>query len=1774
MRYHTLFTKIIANFLVALLLFQLGGQAAFALGEGPSQPEAMQFEPVDTTDMVTLSTGDFVYTLPVIDVPGPEGNYELALSYHSGIGVNQEATWVGLGWSLNPGAVNRHLAGLPDDYDGDFVQSHYQASTKRGWGASVSLGIGPVGLNLSYQSHGGFGGSISLQSGGPISVGISMGDQGPSASVGLSFGSKNSTVSPQIGLSVGTQGISAGVSARIGKQDQWHTNQSLVGFGLSSKNNGASFNASVGGLSSTTTSAGNGVFTSTGFSVPIPLPGIYSISLGFSWWKWKLNKTFNEESYGYVYQHDYHQSSSSMEIKKFERQLSDTYSPLMFSSQDMYTVNAQGLYGTFMPFAREPYQIKDESGDRDKGQLNHDFHEHSYGTNDLLNGGIVFRFLDETGSNLITQDDVDDGFPDDHLKIFVGTDDRSQGARRIHFTLDDTTGELTGFTIVDTEGKTYEFAQPVFNSFNFSYMRNGSIKSYTELEGRYASNWLLTAIKGPDYVDRGLLGQCDSSDWGYWIRLTYKKESGQQLWRSPYEGYQIGDGDAENESCAMGLREVVYLESVASATHTALFRTSIAGDRQGAHDISDLVVYKRRSYKHGSKWAHEFPGDFSTLISAAHTDSILVKIVEREGTTKRNRFLRKGDITWSFDQQTQITTIIDNTSAWNATTYIKRAILRLYNIVPEQNPIARQLNRIDLFNNKDLTTGVKSTVFSYADYDGLCRSTPNSSRYSRTKLTLKSIRFLGKNGASKMPDYKFNYIANHAFHPDDWDAWGSFRYGWIGQNDRGPDKHTTPQDKGRADAAKAWSLEKIVTPTGGSIQIEYESDDYHYVNGDKFVDLSKSEPHEVVINPSQHTITGSVPTTTLEGQNIFLVNSSVHHDFMIQSSSQLSGIRYKHTLEFKGDWSDHFSQDLTSGQRFLAVLYSDGTGPHWTYLTGDSLESITFDNLTYCTRMTLKPSLSVGHFETVDTAIYCPQGVYSINVVPVTGVNGDVISFPSEYFFRLTYPVTCTAYFPTSRTFGGGIRVKSILTSDGSAVYKTSYSYVQEDGVSSGVTASLPPAHGNEKRISDGFYYGGEDYCDAWLDGYRSYRRPSPAVIYSRVEVANVDANDMPLNGKTVYEFYTAKDFKYEIETVNNELLSINDKSGIYGKPKSITYHTWTGEHYKPTKKDEMIYSFSDDLLLSDGQGYGEILRDDGTEVSERRQSLGLIQEKFAIHRETPALTSDYYVSKCYQNVFLVETSSKEYTYASDESSVPYDSITRTNRDFLWDALTGQSLAQATYNSEGHGQIKRSTPAYWKYSGMKTKNMLSQVTQQTTYQTRIDFVNGYSGLAAYAFNPDDIILSSVETWSNQWVTEGLGVDSLWRKDDTYTYDKQIDRAGGDPFNDFTAWNEHGTTYPSVTSASPWKMTSNITRYDRYSHPIEEVGVDQTYTAALYGYDRALPIAITSNSSYGSHSDGWPRGFSYCGFEAISGGSFDGGWGHTEEYSTEEAFTGQASAKIGTGGGGSQYGPTLDFAIQDGLANNTSYIISCWVKTTSPSFQIVANKNNSANAVTKSTADAIAQVGDWKLIQFEYPHISGWSASDFLRVFPENNNSLPAYVDDIRVYPKEASMSTFAYDPLTWKVTSITDANNVSTYYEYDDMGRLIAVWDQDKYLRKAHSYQYGRLRYFEPKLSVYGEGNSSILRAGDTTYFHIGPTVYPENGRFAKAYYYFGDGHTLPPTLPDINGGSFLGYHAYEEAGHYTVTIQLVYYEGSQPKQYTFETEVDIGVAPPPPPDE
>ena len=181
---------------------------AYALTSGPAQPELTKFEPAGVNDLVDLFTGDLKYNIPLVDV----GGYPINLSYHSGEGMEEEASWVGFGWTVNPGTINRDMRGIPDDFNGDQVVKTYNRKEFKKIGGTVILKpsilaweIGGIKGNLSFQygiykdNYYGIGASIGFSLGQRLAK-----NKKTELTAGLDFNSDNregATFSPSLSLS-------------------------------------------------------------------------------------------------------------------------------------------------------------------------------------------------------------------------------------------------------------------------------------------------------------------------------------------------------------------------------------------------------------------------------------------------------------------------------------------------------------------------------------------------------------------------------------------------------------------------------------------------------------------------------------------------------------------------------------------------------------------------------------------------------------------------------------------------------------------------------------------------------------------------------------------------------------------------------------------------------------------------------------------------------------------------------------------------------------------------------------------------------------------------------------------------------------------------------------------------------------------------------------------------------------------------------------------------------------------------------------------------------------------------------------------------------------------------------------------------------------------------------------------------------------------------------------------------------------------------------------
>jgi len=145
--------------------------------DGPSQPEMSSFKSVGASDMVNLFTGDFNYNVPLLDV----GGYPVNLHYTGSVSPEQEASWVGLGWNLNPGNINRNVRGVPDDFNGqDSLIQVQKMKANKTWSLNAGIDfevlgvkkLGGVNLGMSFNNN--LGPEINLTVRGNLSGSVGL----------------------------------------------------------------------------------------------------------------------------------------------------------------------------------------------------------------------------------------------------------------------------------------------------------------------------------------------------------------------------------------------------------------------------------------------------------------------------------------------------------------------------------------------------------------------------------------------------------------------------------------------------------------------------------------------------------------------------------------------------------------------------------------------------------------------------------------------------------------------------------------------------------------------------------------------------------------------------------------------------------------------------------------------------------------------------------------------------------------------------------------------------------------------------------------------------------------------------------------------------------------------------------------------------------------------------------------------------------------------------------------------------------------------------------------------------------------------------------------------------------------------------------------------------------------------------------------------------------------------------------------------------------------
>lgn len=223
---------------------------------------------------------------------------------------------------------------------------------------------------------------------------------------------------------------------------------------------------------------------------------------------------------------------------------------------------------------------------------------------------------------------------------------------------------------------------------------------------------------------------------------------------------------------------------------------------------------------------------------------------------------------------------------------------------------------------------------------------------------------------------------------------------------------------------------------------------------------------------------------------------------------------------------------------------------------------------------------------------------------------------------------------------------------------------------------------------------------------------------------------------------------------------------------------------------------------------------------------------------------------------------------------------------------------------------------------------------------------------------------------------------------------------------------------SATSFDPnYKPKVIFNKYDTSANILEVQKVNDIKQAYLWDYGKFYPVAKCTNADSSS--------IAYTSFEA------DGSGNWTIPSAVRDTVTLTITGKR-------SYSLSNGAVIKSGLTASKNYIISYWTT------------NGSAYTITGTiTGYPITgkTIGSWTYFEHK---ITGQTSATV---------SGSGNIDELRLYPDSAQMTTYTYDPLVG-MTSQCDLNNKITYYEYDGLQRLKLIRDQDRNIIKNFQYNY------------------------------------------------------------------------------------------------------------------
>lgn len=1207
---------------------------------GPGQPEMSSFKSVGTDNMVNLFTGDFSYNIPLLDV----GGYPINIFYDGGITMEQEASWVGLGWNINPGTVSRNMRGVPDDFDGtDMLVQSQQMKPNKTWGASLGADLELLGIK-GLGGHGSLGVSVNNYLGPALELGYGTGfsvtkavlgekNALPDLSVGLSANLSSRyglSFSPNVSLTASAKRLDKTASFGIGVSTSYNSRSGIKALQLSEQVSFSREEASI--------KAGENVSvnlpiyaTSISFARPSYIPSIrmpltntaHSARFQLGGGIFGAYGSMEAEVYlqnsevastditqekplvGYLYyQKAVNNSNAVMDFTRFNDGEVTPNTPIISVPQytyDVFSIQGEGTGGSIRAYRNDLGYVRDNTtSSRDKS----------------VSLGVDAGPPGHYGANyniIKTPSVISEWMNGNKLRNVIGFTGAAEGQENVYFRNPGETSVLNekqfekigGTDLVRFKlGGTREMPaiEPVLKQYSKSNRLVDSVDLSQPERDRKKRTQVISFLTAKEASEAGLDIVIKSYKPGLDVsnNLQYDPISRESDYRKSHHISQINVTEANGKRYVYGIPVYNIVQKDFS------FSVNASGDSkdQVAISATEPTTLNQAKGKDGylqitetPAYAHSFL--LSGLLSPDYVDVTGDGITEDDlGNAVKFNYTKFSDHQWrtplpsglaNFNAGSQSENKDDKglisygeRESWYLHSVESKTMIALFTVedradgkgvvdpvgaIKTSETSLKRLKKIDLYSKADLKknglTGarpIKTVWFAYSY--SLCAGTPDNPS-GGGKLTLDSIYFTfnGKSRINKNK-YVFSYGGsgtNSNYSAAASDRWGNYKPALENPGAlKNADYPYALQDKSKKavidSSAASWALKKILLPSGGQIEVEYESDDYAFVQNRRAADMM-----EISGMGKDATITTGNKLYSASGLGNYTEN--VYVFIKVPEACTSRAEVYQKYLEGQDQLAFKILVNMPKGPEYITSYasvedygYVSNDSKIWIRLrTTDNLNPLSLTALEY-----LREQLPGQAFKGYDVSESSGLKQVGEMLAGMLSSLKNAFSNPLEQLrseYKAQTIVLGKSFVrlndPDGYKYGGGHRVKSVklkdnwqaMTGQYTSVYGQEYSYETTETfngttrtISSGVASYEPSVGGEENpfqtivQVSNKLPLGPASYGAVELPVMDAFF-PAPLVGYSKVTVRalrkDTDTTKRSRSGigKQVTEFYTAKDF-------------------------------------------------------------------------------------------------------------------------------------------------------------------------------------------------------------------------------------------------------------------------------------------------------------------------------------------------------------------------------------------------------------------------------------------------------------------------------------------------------------------------------------------------------------------------------------------------------------------------------------------------------------------------